>query len=35
MTSVTETELKAHQEKIGGKHVTLDVLKEEMMKKSR
>ena len=32
MTPVTENELKAHQEKIGGKRVTLDALKEEMMK---
>ena len=37
MTTVTENELKAHQEKIGGKRVTLDALKanivkEEMMK---
>ena len=34
MTSVTETELKTHQDKIGGKRVTLDALKEEMMKES-
>ena len=32
MNTVTENELKAHQEKIGGKRVTLDALKEEMMK---
>ena len=32
MPTVTENELKAHQEKIGGKRVTLDALKEEMMK---
>ena len=32
MTSVTETELKAHQEKIGGKRVTLDALKANIVK---
>ena len=32
MTSVTETELKAHQEKIGGKRVTLDALKANITK---
>ena len=32
MTTVTETELKAHQEKIGGKRVTLDALKENIAK---
>ena len=31
MISVTENDLKAHQEKIGGKRVTLDALKEEML----
>ena len=34
MNSVTENDLKAHQEKIGGKRVTLDALKGEMMKES-
>ena len=32
MTFVTETELKAHQEKIGGKRVTLDALKANIVK---
>ena len=32
MTSVTETELKAHQEKIGGKRETLDALKANIVK---
>ena len=32
MTSVTETELNAHQEKIGGKRVTLDALKANIVK---
>ena len=32
MTTVTETELKAHQEKIGGKRVTLDALKANIVK---
>ena len=32
MTPVTETELKAHQEKIGGKRVTLDALKANITK---
>ena len=32
MTTVTETELKAHQEKIGGKRVTLDALKANIAK---
>ena len=32
MTTVTENELKAHQEKIGGKRVTLDALKANIAK---
>ena len=32
MTSVTESELKAHQEKIGGKRVTMDALKANIAK---
>ena len=32
MTPVTENELKAHQEKIGGKRVTLDALKANIVK---
>lgn len=32
MNSVTENELKAHQEKIGGKRVTLDALKANIIK---
>ena len=32
MTTVTEAELKAHQEKIGGKRVTLDALKANIVK---
>ena len=32
MTTVTETELKDHQEKIGGKRVTLDALKANIAK---
>ena len=32
MTPVTESELKAHQEKIGGKRVTLDALKANIAK---
>ena len=32
MPTVTETELKAHQEKIGGKRVTLDALKASITK---
>ena len=32
MNAVTESELKTHQEKIGGKRVTLDALKEEMLR---
>ena len=32
MTPVTESELKAHQEKIGGKRVTLDALKANIVK---
>lgn len=32
MTPVTENELKAHQEKIGGKCVTLDALKANIAK---
>ena len=32
MTTVTETELKVHQEKIGGKRVTLDALKANIVK---
>ena len=32
MPSVTEAELKAHQEKIGGKRVTLDTLKANIVK---
>lgn len=32
MPTVTETELKAHQEKIGGKRVTLDALKANIAK---
>ena len=32
MPTVTETELKAHQEKIGGKRVTLDALKANITK---
>ena len=32
MPSVTEAELKAHQEKIGGKRVTLDALKANIVK---
>ena len=32
MNAVTESELKAHQEKIGGKRVTLDALKANIVK---
>ena len=34
MNAVPESELKVHQEKIGGKRVTLDALKEGMMKEA-